>query len=106
MLCLSRVALAAPTLTAAWEPGALRVEWRGAPAGSCLYLDGVFVPVPCGASGSVLLPVRGVDTAYRPDPGDRLRLMRDETRAALTSTTVPWHVAILPVVVANRNPGG
>lgn len=97
--CLFRVAYAGPSLAAAWKPGGLRVAWYGAEPGSCLYLDGVFVPVPCGASGSVLLPMRGVDVRSRPDPGDVLSLMRDETRGARVEATVPWHVARLPIVV-------
>ncbi|HEU5086864.1 MAG TPA: hypothetical protein VFT99_05440 [Roseiflexaceae bacterium] len=88
----------APTLTAVWEPSGLRVTWSGAEPGSCLYLDGQFVPVPCGASGSALLPVRGVDRAYRPDPGDTLSLMRDETRGAVVEATVPRHETRLPII--------
>jgi hypothetical protein len=103
ILLLFRIAHAqsAPTLTTRWEGyQALRVDWSGASGGSCLYLDGAFLPVPCGASGSALLTRHGVDTAYRPDPGDTLSLMRDETREVLASAVVPPFVVILPVVVA------
>lgn len=100
LLLLALALQPAPSFTAVWEPGGLRVEWSGAEPGSCLYLEGAFVDaVPCGASGSVLLPLRGGDAAYRPDPGEVLSLARDETRGALASVTVPPHVVILPVVV-------
>ncbi len=101
MLCLFLVARvqAAPTLRASWQGRAVVVEWSGAPRGSCLYLDGVFVPVPCGASGRAVLPYGGVDTRYRPDPRDTLSLRYDTTRRAFAEATVPWHEVILPLVV-------
>ena len=91
----------APKLSASWQGVSAVVTWQGAPAGSCLYLGGVFVPVPCGASGSAVLH-RGGDAAYAPDTGDvvTLRDERSGTGRVLASVTLPAHVLILPIVDA------
>ena len=90
---------AAPHMEAAWKtPTVLLVTWRGAPKGSCAYLNGTLLPYGCGATRSMLVPAFGVDGAYRPDPGDVLTLSLDTTDAPLARTVVPAHVVILPLV--------
>ncbi len=91
---------AAPRLTAAWQGRAVVVAWQGAPAGSCLYLRGRFVPVPCGASGRAVLPVGGVDAAYAPKGGDQLALYVDTTDEPSVTASVPMVQVILPLVVS------
>ena len=88
-----------PSLTATWQGSSLVVIWRWAPPQSCLYLDGVFIPTPCGPSGRAVLPLRGVDTAYAVEPDDQLALYVNTTRPPSATTIVPRHAVILPLVV-------
>lgn len=89
----------APPLTAEWQGSALAVEWSGAPDGSCVYLDGVLLETPCGASGSVLLPRGGVDVRYVPRPGNRLELdINRSDQAVSASVVVPDFVVMLPLM--------
>lgn len=91
---------ASGTLTATWQtPTRLAVTWSGAPEGSCLYLNGKFVPVPCGAFGSATLQVGGADTLYTARPDGVLSLDTDTTDPPSTTTLIPWHATILPIIV-------
>ncbi len=90
-----------PSLTATWQGSSLVVIWRWAPPQSCLYLDGVFIPTPCGPSGRAVLPLRGVDTRYVPKGGDQLALAVDTTEGPSVTATVPMVQVILPMVVVH-----
>lgn len=101
-LLLLILALLAPApLTATWQGhSALHVTWT-APGWHCVKLDNTWLDNGCGVgSKDFTLPTGGVDSAYKPDPGDVLRLY-DYGGTVVASAVVPpqeWRVVLLPVM--------
>lgn len=86
------LALLTQPLTAAWErPGVARVSWSGA---GCLFHNETLYR--CYDAGqTLLLGDRGpIDYAYRPAPGDTLRLVRPGGAVEVARLGSVWYFPV------------